>query len=188
DKELELRIEVALHYDDKVLVEEGVTEVMDVTCCVIGNETLTASQLQESVFANDLFDFEEKYLKDGGAQTGQAQNSLVIPARLSAAATAAIQESAKAVYRALGCSGIARVDFLYDKQAEKFYANEVNPLPGTLYHHLWKASGLELGPLLEKLIGFAEEKQQQKRGLTLTFESNLLTQLNSQKLNSPKLQ
>ncbi len=187
ENELVQKIEVAFFYDNKVLVEEAVDNLMDVTCCVIGNEDLTASLLQESVFNAELFDFEEKYLKDGGAQTGKAQNSLVIPARLDDQITSAIQNTAKQVYKALGCSGIARVDFLFDKQSQKFFANEVNPLPGTLYHHLWKASGIEFDQLLQKLIKFAEEKAEEKKLINYTFESSLLKNLNSSKLSSAKL-
>ena len=188
EKELQEKIEVAFYYDHKILVEEAVNDVMDVTCCVIGNETLTASQLQESLYNKDMFGFEEKYLKEGGAQTGKSQSSLVIPARLDEVITKAIQETAKQVYKALGCSGIARVDFLFDKQLKKFFANEVNPLPGTLYHHLWKASGIEFGQLLQKLITFAEENNKQKKEINSTFESSVLTSLGSAKLKSSKLQ
>lgn len=187
-KELENKIEVALHYDEKVLVEEAVENMMDVTCCVIGNENLKASELQESVFASDMFDFEAKYLNDGGAQLGKGQNSFVIPARLSPEITSAIKETAKQVFRALGCTGIARVDFLFDKQQQKFFANEVNPLPGTLYHHLWKASGLELDGLLEELIKAAEERYRKKREVNYTFESSVLKNLRGNKLGSTKLQ
>lgn len=187
EKDLENKIEVALHYDDKVLVEEGVENLMDVTCCVIGNEHLTTSLLQESVFNKDLFDFEEKYLRDGGAQTGKAQNSLVIPARLDGNVTVQIQDMAKQVFKILGCSGIARVDFLYDKQTKEFFANEVNPLPGTLYHHLWEKSGLKLDALLEKLICLAEEKYEQKRQISYTFESSVLKNLGGGKTTSLKL-
>ena len=186
-KDLEQKIEVALHYDDKVLVEEGVENLMDVTCCVVGNNELRASLLQESVFKDDLFDFEDKYISDGGSQTGKAVNNLIIPARLDAATTSAIQNTAIKVYKALGCSGIARVDFLYNKQTKEFFANEVNPLPGTLYHHLWKASGLELDRLLELLIKLAEEKYEQKRQITFTFESSVLTNLGKGKLGGGKL-
>ena len=187
EKELHQKIEVAFYYDNKVLVEEAVNEVMDVTCCVIGNETLTASVLQESLYNKDMFDFEEKYLKDGGAQTGNAQSSLVIPARLDEQTTTSIQDCAKKVYKALGCSGIARVDFLFDKQSKKLFANEVNPLPGTLYDHLWKASGVEFPELLKKLISFAEEKAKAKKEINYSFESSLLTSLKGSKLKSNKL-
>ncbi len=187
EKELQEKVEVAFFYDNKVLVEEAVNEVMDVTCCVIGNETLTASLLQESLYNKDMFDFEEKYLKDGGAQTGNAQKSLVIPAGLDEQTTLAIQNCAKQVYKAIGCSGIARVDFLFDKQSKQFFANEVNPLPGTLYHHLWKASGLEFPDLLTKLISFAEDKAKEKKDVNYTFESSLLTTLKGSKIKSTKL-
>jgi D-alanine-D-alanine ligase len=185
-KDLENKIEVALHYDDKVLVEEGVENLMDVTCCVIGNNELRASLLQESVFKDDLFDFEDKYISDGGSQTGKAVNNLIIPARLDEATTSAIQNTAIKVYKALGCSGIARVDFLYNKQTKEFFANEVNPLPGTLYHHLWKASGLELDELLKELIKLAEEKSEQKKEINFTFESSVLTNLGKGKLGGAK--
>jgi D-alanine-D-alanine ligase len=185
-KDLEQKIEVALHYDEKVLVEESVENLMDVTCCIIGNNQPRPSLLQESVFNSELFDFENKYISGGGSQTGKAQGNIIIPARLDEATTKAIQDCAIKVYKALGCFGIARVDFLYNKQTKEFFANEVNPLPGTLYHHLWKASGLELGQLLEQLIKFAEEKSEQKRQITFTFESSVLKQLNSLKLKPTK--
>lgn len=185
--DLENKLEVAFHYDNKAIVEVAVENLMDVTCCIMGNHNLTASLLQESVFNNELFGFEDKYLKDGGAQTGKAQNSLVIPARLDAEVTKKIQDTAKWVYKSLGCKGIARVDFLVDKQTKIFYANEVNPLPGTLYHHLWKASGVELGQLLENLIQFAEEEYKEKRKVNYTFESSVLKNLRGSKVGGSKL-
>lgn len=177
EKELIQKIEVALHYDNKVIVEEAVENLMDVTCCLIGNENPKASLLQESIFKEDLLNFEDKYLNQGGAQLGKGQNSFVIPARLDEATTKAIQEAAVKVYKAVGMTGIGRVDFLFNKQTKEFFANEINPLPGTLYHHLWKASGLELGDLLKELIGYAEQEYAKKREVNLTFESSVLKQL-----------
>ncbi len=181
------KLEVAFYYDNKILVEEGISDLIDLTCCVIGNDNLEASLLQESIFQAELFNFEEKYLKEGGGQFGKSTSSIVIPAKLDQKITVNIQNTAKAVYRALDCSGIARVDFLYNKKIKEFFANEVNPLPGTLYHHLWKESGLELPELLKKLIDLAQQKHDQKQKLTHTFESNVLNNINSKKLNSVKL-
>ena len=182
EKDLEFAIEVALHYDEKVIVEVCITDLIDITCCVIGNNAPIPSLLQEAVFADDVFSYEDKYLEDGGAQLGNAKNGIVIPARLDGAITQFIQNMAVKVYKLLECSGIARVDFLYDKKAKKVYANEVNTLPGTLYHHLWKASGIELSELLTKLIGYAEEKYAQKKEYTHIFNSDLLKFANSVKL------
>lgn len=182
EKELRFAMEVAFHYDAKVIVEVCVQDLMDVTCAVIGNEKPIPSLLQESVFKDDLFSYEDKYLEDGGAQLGNAQNSIIIPARLDDATTKQIQALALKTHRLIGCSGIARVDFLYDTKAKKIYANEVNTLPGTLYHHLWKKSGIDLPELLEKLIGFAKERHEEKKTYTHTFASDLLKKANSVKL------
>jgi D-alanine-D-alanine ligase len=182
-KELEFGIEVALHYDEKVIVEKAIENLMDVTCCVIGNDDPIPSLLQESVFESGFFSYEEKYLKGGGAQTGNATQSIIIPARLDKKTTKKIQDAAISAYKVIGCSGIARVDFLYDKKSKKWFANEINTLPGTLYHHLWKKSGVPFEELLKKLIGYAEERYQKKKQITYTFNSNILTQASSNKLS-----
>ena len=186
EKELEFAIEVALHYGEKVLVEEGVENLMDITCCLIGNAEPQASLIQESVFQSELFDFKEKYLVDGGAQLGNATDSLVIPARLNDEITKNVQELAKKIYLSIGASGIARVDFLFDKAAQKVYANEINPMPGTVYHHLWKASGIELDALLKKLIDFALERHSEKNKFKYTFDSDMMSFANSVKLKLGK--
>lgn len=182
-KELEYAIEVALHYDPKVIVEEAVTDLMDVTCCVIGNDDPEPSLLQESVFQSEFFSYEDKYLKDGGAQTGKAEKNIIIPARLDKKTTTDIQNAAVQIFKLVGCSGIARVDFLYNKKTKKWFANEINTLPGTLYHHLWKKTGIEFSDLLEKLIGYAEERYRLKKNITYTFESSILTKTSSTKLS-----
>lgn len=182
-KELEFAIEVALHYDSKVIIEECVENLMDITCCLIGNDEPKTSLLQESVFQSEFFSYEDKYLKEGGAQTGNATKSIIIPARLDHKTTKEIQNTAIKIYKLFGCSGIARVDFLYNKKTKKWFANEINTLPGTLYHHLWKKSGIEFEELLEKLISYALEKYQNKKSITYTFDSNILTQASSSKLS-----
>lgn len=186
EKELEFGVEVALHYGEKVLIEDGVENLMDITCCIIGNKNLEASFIQESVFESELFDFKEKYLKDGGAQLGNAKNSLIIPARLDAETTKNVQDLAKEIYLGVGASGIARIDFLYNKEIKKIYANEINPMPGTVYHHLWKASGLELNQLLSKLLDFAKERHKEKNKIKYTFDSDMLKFANSVKLKLKK--
>jgi D-alanine-D-alanine ligase len=179
---LEFGIEVAFHYGDKVLIEEGIENVGDLTCCLIGNEDPTPSLIQEAKFDSDLFDFEEKYLKEGGAQLGNSKESIVIPAEINKEDTKKIQEMAIEIYKSVGCSGIARVDFLYNKDSREILANEINPLPGTVYHHLWKASGIELGELLKKLMEFAKERHEKKQQIKYTFDSKIMNFANSIKL------
>lgn len=186
EKELEFGIEVALHYGERVLIEKGVENLMDITAALIGNDDPQVSLLQESVFGSELFSYEEKYIEGGGAQLGKAANKLEIPARVDEATTKQIQETAKKVYRLIGASGIGRVDFLYDKKEKKFYVSEVNTLPGTLYHHLWDKSGVPLGELLKRLLGYAKEKFEARAKLSTAFQSNILSQGNFTKLKLGK--
>jgi len=182
DKEsLERAIEVALHYDTKALVENGVEPVMDVTVSVLGNDDPRASLLQESVFEDTLFSYDEKYLKKGGAQLGKAQDSLVIPARLDEGTTETISGMATRIYKLFECSGTARIDFLVNTETKEIFANEMNTLPGTLYHHLWKASGVSLNDLLQELLDLAIERHEARKKLTTTFSSNVLAAAGSTK-------
>lgn len=174
DKDLEFAIEAALYYGERVLVEEGIQNLKDITCAIIGNNELTVSLIQESNFSADFLNYEEKYLKDGGAQTGKSEKSVKIPAGLNKETTDKMQELAKRIYKIFGCSGIARIDFLYDAEKDKLYANEINTMPGTLYHHLWKASGIELADLVRKLIDLALERHKSKNEIQYTFESDIL--------------
>lgn len=182
DRELELAVEVATHYSERFLAEESVENLMDITCAVLGNKEPIASLLQESLFADDFFTYEEKYLKGGGAQTGKARENIVIPARLPEKATAELRKLAIRIFKLFGCSGIARIDFLYDKAKGKYYANEINTLPGTLYHHLWQKSGFSLDQLLGRLISLAKEKHEAKNKTIYVFDSDLLRQTGTLKL------
>lgn len=182
EEELEFSIEVALHYDEKVIVEECIEDLMDLTVAVLGNENPITSLIQESVYSKDFFSYEDKYLEDGGAQLGNAEKKLIIPASLDDEASKQIKELAVDIYKIFGCNGTARVDFLYSKSKKEFYANEINPLPGTLYHHLWKKSGIELKDLLSKLIDFAKDRQEKKNKLTHTFDSVILKQASKDKM------
>jgi len=173
-EELKMACELGFHYDERIIVEEAVENLMDLTCCVIGNEHTQTSLVQETSFTEGLLSYEDKYLKDGGTQTGQAQNSIIIPARIDEETTNKIREMSAQIFKLFDCSGIARVDFLYNKQTRQLYANEVNTLPGTLYHHLWEKSNLKFEELLEKLINWAQKKHQTKNKVTYSFDSNLL--------------
>ncbi len=181
-KDLYDAIEVAFHYDSKVIIEKGVENLRDITCCLIGNENLIASFLQESIYNKDFVSYEDKYIDGGGTQFGKGDKKIIIPADLDKKTTQEIREMAKKIYKLIGCSGIARIDFLYDKKSKKYFANEINTLPGILYRHLWKKSGIELDDLLKKLVDYALERHKDKEKYTNIFESDVLKSENSAKL------
>lgn len=150
---LEEAIEAAFTFDTDVLVESGVSPMKDLTCCVrqVEDGSLQSSLIQESSFGkSDFFTYEEKYI-DGQGQLGGEQQ-LTVPAAIPDDTTREIQSISQSVIRYFGLSGIARVDFLLNPDTNELFVNEINTLPGTLYHHLWKKTGVDTSTLLEDLL------------------------------------
>jgi D-alanine-D-alanine ligase len=183
EKELVNAIEVALHYDNKVLVEEGVQNLIEVTVPIMGNEDLIPAMVEQPQSKEDgVFDFETKYMNQGkgggkkmGAKSG-AQGYSKIPADIPADLYEQSLVVAQKVYRAVGCEGIARIDLLIDSKTKQVYFNEINPLPGSLYSHNWRASGVSNVDLVTRLVALAEERWRAKQELTTTFSTNFLKQ------------
>ena len=85
-------------------------------------------------------------------------------------------------YHMLGCTGIARVDFLIDGVTKKVYVNEVNTLPGSLYVHNWKKVGISNVELVTKLVALAEERFKSQQETVYTFSSDILSKSGGQKM------
>ena len=149
----------ASNFDDKLLVEVAVENPREIECSVLGNETPEVSIPGEVIPVGEFYDYEAKYLDD--------RSELIIPAKLTKIQTQRIQSMAITAYRALDCSGLARVDFLYDNSDGQTYINEVNTLPGfttiSQYAKLWEASGLSYPALLDRLIELAFERHQRRQ-------------------------
>jgi len=179
-QELINAIEVAIFYDNKVIVEEAVDNLVEVTIPLIGNDNLMAANVEEPDHGDQFFDFDTKYMRQGKSKannsTKGAQGYSHIPARISVDMTKQSIDIAKQVYKAIGCSGIARVDLLIDSKTNKIYFNEINPLPGSLSMHNWKTVGVSSVELVEKLIGYANERYEQKQKINTTFATNFLKQ------------
>lgn len=184
EAELENAIEVALHYDDKILVEQGVLNLIEVTLPIMGNDELRMASVERPLNKAEFFDFKDKYLSGGKKGGGGGVNSEYseIPAKISERMTAEVKELGVKVYRTLGCAGIARVDFLIDSKAEKVYVIEVNTLPGGLYDHNWRKSGVSNMELVCGLVGLAEERFAAQRRTILTFDSEILTKVSGSKM------
>lgn len=180
-EDLKVAIEAAFHYDTKVLVEKAIFPSKDLTVAVLGNDKPRTSLVQESNFEADFFTYDDKYLNDGGVQLGNAAKNLKIPADIEESVAQEIREMAAEIYKLFECTGTARVDFLYDTNKEKIYANEINPLPGTLYHHLWKESGVKFRDVLETLLLLARRRHAKRRQIDYAFDTPILEQANSQK-------
>jgi D-alanine-D-alanine ligase len=162
-KELGPAIEEAAKFDRKIVIEQGVggkkQKAREIECSVLGNDTPQASVPGEIVPGKEFYDYTAKYVDEG--------SKLIIPAKLSKAETKRIQQLAISAFRAVDCSGLARIDFLMDPKTRKIYLNEINTMPGftsiSMYPKLWAASGLPYPDLIERLINLGLERHEDKK-------------------------
>lgn len=156
--ELRAAIQVALRYDEWVVVEEAVV-AREIEVAVLGNLRPRASVPGEVVPGAEFYDYADKYLA-AGSQT-------VIPAALSPSVTTQVQALAVRVYLALRCEGMARVDFFYEEDGRGLLINEVNTIPGftpiSMYPKMWIASGLSYSDLIDELVQLAIERHGRQR-------------------------
>jgi D-alanine-D-alanine ligase len=162
-KELGPAIEEAAKFDRKIVIEQGVggkkEKAREIECSVLGNDDPVASVPGEIVPGKEFYDYTAKYLDEG--------SQLIIPAKLSKTETKKVQELAVRAFRAVDCSGLARVDFLMDPKTRKIFLNEINTMPGftsiSMYPKLWAASGLGYADLIDRLIRFGIERHADKK-------------------------
>jgi D-alanine-D-alanine ligase len=182
DLNLNNALEVAAHYDDKIIVEEAVANLIEVTLPIMGNETPKAALLEKPLTKpEDFFDFDTKYMQGGKKGKGKgggkaSQGYSQIPADLPESLYRKAEATGLSVYKSLGCSGIARIDMLIDSKAKHVYFNEVNPLPGGLYAHNWRAAGVSNVELVNNLVNYAKDRYAMRQKLTTTFTTNYLQQ------------
>ena len=181
--ELSDAIEVAFHYDDKVLVEESVEDLIELTLPIIGNDELQLASIERPLNKKDFLDFEGKYLGGGNKAAGVNNQYSEIPAKIDDELAGQVKDLGKRTYHIIGCSGIARIDFLINSVTKKVYVNEVNTLPGSLYQHNWKKSGISNVELVTKLMVLAEERFSSRKEITYTFNSDILKKSGGQKLS-----
>lgn len=175
-KELGEAINVASQFDRRVLIEEGKENIIEINCSVLGNDELTASVCEQPLRSENILSYEDKYMK-GGKTKGMAGLSRLVPAPISEELTKKIQEMSKTAFRAIGASGVARIDFLVDEKNDNVWVNEINTLPGSLAFYLWEKSGLGFDELITKLIKLGFERHKEKQKLTFSYDSELLSKV-----------
>lgn len=177
---LRAALDLAAHYDRKILVEEFV-DGREIECSVLGNDDPEASVPGEIVPSNEFYDYRAKYV-DG-------QSGLIIPADLPPAVAEEVRRLAVAAFRALDCAGMARVDFFVERRARsgspegadpargglgRVLVNEVNTIPGftqiSMYPKLWEASGLSYRDLITRLVELALERHADKSRSSRTYD------------------
>ncbi|KAA5806144.1 D-alanine--D-alanine ligase family protein [Thermoanaerobacterium thermosaccharolyticum] len=157
ENELMDALKLASKYDRKIIIEEGI-DAREIECSVLGNDNPEASIAGEIVPAHEFYDYDAKYFDEA--------SKLFIPAPIPDVKMEEIRELAIKAYVALDVRGMARVDFLMDKNTGKVYLNELNTIPGftkiSMYPKLWEASGKPYSKLIDDLIQLALSANKEK--------------------------
>jgi D-alanine-D-alanine ligase len=179
DEELRNAIEVALVFDRKVIAEEAFTG-REINISVMGNsgDILETSVCEEVFPSKDLLSYDDKYKSENSKSKGMASAKRKVPADLPREIEEKIQELARTAYQALDCSGLARIDFMFNEK--QIIILEVNTIPGSLAFYLWEPKGIKFRELLTRLIDLALEKHVDAQKNTTSFPTNILEHFNPQ--------
>ena len=178
--ELTDAMDLAVSFAARVLVERAVPNLREINCSVLGDyETARPSACEEPLNAEDILTFGDKYLSGNGGKSGGSKGMTDLkrrcPAELPEGMTRRVQELAVATFKALGCLGVARIDFLNDKETGELWVNEINTIPGSLSFYLWQEVGVSFSELMDELVTLAFKRQREREALTFTYESNILS-------------
>ena len=175
----------------------------EVNCSVIGDyEEAKASVCESPIKMDKILSYRDQYLGNGtkgtkgikGAKAGSKNNNfggtmgsdnsnpaLELPAKITEEQKKTIQKLAVETFKALGCNGVIRIDFIIDQDNDKIYVNEVNTIPGSLSFHLWRESGLDYTEELNEVIALGLKRAREEQKLTFSFETNILANFNGAK-------
>src|SRR5882762_5543409 len=153
-EELPSAVETARQYDSKVLIEEAVVG-SEVGCAILGNDLdLTAGEVDRISLSHGFF----RIHQESAPESGSENSTVTVPADILAASRSLVQETAKAIYRVLGCRGLSRVD-MFLKEDGTVVLNEVNTLPGmtsySRYPRMMAAAGMPLAEVIDRIVSLA---------------------------------
>ena len=147
-------MEIAFKEDRKIVLEEFI-DGYEVECAVLGNSNPEAMVVGQIKPANEFYDYEAKYENDN--------SELYIPAHIPEDKQEEVQKAAVKAYKALGCSGLSRVDFFVTKDDSRVIFNEINTIPGftsiSMYPKLCEKSGIPYPELIDRLFMLARERK-----------------------------
>jgi len=145
DSELAPALAKVFRYDTMALVEPCVSNLMEINVSIRDANGAHASVVEIPVSQSGVLSYEEKYLRDGGKKSGPSQGMasltrIIDPPDLDASIREKVIELAIRAFTLLGCSGVARLDFILDLTSGELYFNELNAFPGSCSFYLWVRS------------------------------------------------
>lgn len=178
-------IEIAINYDERVIVEKGVENLTEINCSALGiGDEVESSVCEQPVSWEDFLTFDEKYMRGaknskgaktaGAKQGGMESMDRRIPANISDEKTKEIQELTKKAFRALNSKGVARIDYIIDNDTEKVYINEINTIPGSFAFYLWQHNGITYSELIDRIVEIAEKANKEKNKNNYTYKSDII--------------
>ena len=184
-KDIDSAINDAIQYDNKIIVEKAVENLVEVNCSVLGNYAYQqTSEIEEVKGKKAMLTYQDKYLGNGkgskgckgGLKTqGMASASRIIPARIDSKTEEEVREIACEAFKALNMSGVCRIDFLINNETRKVYINEPNTIPGSLAFYLWEPKGKSYEELIDDIITLAIKDYKAKHKKIYSFDTNILS-------------
>lgn len=174
--ELIRALDDAFLYSKRVLAEHAITKLREINCSVLGDmDEAEASECEEPFHSEEILSYKDKYESNAkGGSKGMASVSRIIPAKISHEQREEIRAMAVKAFRAFGCCGVARIDFMIDEESGKLYFNEINTIPGSLAFYLWEPLGVPYPELIDRIIRLALKRAREEEGITYAFDTNIL--------------
>lgn len=174
--ELEYTIEVAFHYDRKIIIEKCLENPREINCSVMGYENdLQASLCEEPIGWQEYLKFEDKYMNKNGNKNDKGTDKRIIPADIPDYISKIVQLLAKEAFKSIDAKGVARIDFLLE--GEEIYVNEINTIPGSASFYLWEPSGVKFKDLINRLIEIALQKHADNAEKIDSYDVDLLNNM-----------
>ncbi|HEY8390685.1 MAG TPA: D-alanine--D-alanine ligase family protein [Clostridia bacterium] len=175
EESLKSAMDIAFKFDNRVVVEQALTDFIEVNCSVLGSSLEQKASVCERPLSWQAFlSFEDKYLTKGAKMGGMDNLKRKLPADIPEEQSQNIQRQSLEVFRALNCKGVVRIDYIIDKTDQTIYINEINTIPGSLSYYLWDYSGIDFFDLIDRLVEHALYEADQKRYLKYAYVSNVL--------------
>ncbi|MCR5302973.1 MAG: D-alanine--D-alanine ligase [Lachnospiraceae bacterium] len=195
-------VDLAFTFSRRILAEHSIEDLKEINCSVLGDtDSAEASECEEPLGSGEILSYTDKYMSGGkgaktsgskasssgagarsapagakmsGGKSGMASLQRKIPADIDPSVRDRVRSLAVDTFKALQCSGVARIDFMLDQKDNSLYVNEINTIPGSLSFYLWEPVGLPYGDLLDRVIDLAFKRARLDEKVTYSFDTNVL--------------